>query len=218
MTIKAQVHSIFPEPIVEVNNVGIDQEKIQKLYAQQEWAATNADDNAEYFLQISKNLKVLDDSNEFKARILGMINEYARDVLRYRNKFYLTTSWFVKAEKNKISVIHNHGNAMICAVYYFGLAKDSKAKIVFEKPFQSQFDLKPVDYNVFNGPSYKFELGNDSLLIFPSHLKHKVVRHENPETRKSLAMNFMPKGLVGSGTTELDLGEGDTPEFAMGYG
>ncbi len=89
MTIKAQVHSIFPEPIVEVSNVGIDQEKIQKLYAQQEWAATNADDNAEYFLQISKNLKVLEGNNEFKTKILGMINEYARDVLRYRNKFYL---------------------------------------------------------------------------------------------------------------------------------
>ncbi|MEQ8407392.1 MAG: putative 2OG-Fe(II) oxygenase [Gammaproteobacteria bacterium] len=207
---KAQVNPIFPEAIVEVSNVGIDQEKIQSLYAQQEWTATNPDDNAEYFLQISKNLKVLNGDNEFRSKILGMVNEYARDVMRYKNKFYLTTSWFVKTEKNKISVMHNHGNAMISAVYYFGLAKNTKAKIIFERPFQNQFDLKPIDYNIFNGPSHKFELGNDSLIIFPSHLKHKVVRHENPETRKSLAMNFMPKGMAGAGTTELDLGDSET--------
>ncbi len=204
---KAHVNPIFPEAIVEISNAGIDQKKIHDLYARQEWMSTNPDDYAEYFLQISKNLKVLDDTLDLKNKILGMVNEYSRDVLRYKNKFYLTTSWFVKTEKNKISVMHNHGNAMISAVYYFGLAQDTKAKIIFERPFQNQFDLKPIDYNIFNGPSHRFELGNDSLLIFPSHLKHKVVRHENPETRKSLAMNFMPKGMVGAGTTELDLGD-----------
>jgi len=200
-----QLYPIFPEPILEVRAVGLDQDKVQNLFKKQAWADTNADDNPDNFLKISKNLKVLDDAEDIKKIFMTIVNEYARDVMRYKNKFYMTTSWFVKAEKNNISVLHNHGNSIISACYYFGLLGDKKSKIVFERPFLSQFDLKPIDYNNFNGVAHIFEIGNDAILVFPSHLKHKAMRHENSETRKSLAMNFMPEGLVGTGTTELYL-------------
>jgi len=202
---KPQVYPIFPEPILEVKDIGVDQDRILNLYEKQEWGNTNADDDSDKFLKISNNLKVLKEAEELEKIFVGIINEYTKDIMRYKNRFYLTTSWFVKTEKNKISVLHNHGNAMISAVYYFGLSDTNKAKIVFEKPFLSQFDLKPMEYNTLNCIGYDFEMENDSVLVFPSYLKHKVVRHENNEDRKSLAMNFMPKGIIGTGSTEIYL-------------
>jgi len=202
---KPQLYPIFPEPILEVRDVGLDQNKVLNLFKNQVWTDTNADDDPDNFLKISKNLRVLDDAEEIKKIFITIVNEYSRDVMRYINKFYMTTSWFVEAEKNKISVLHNHGNSIFSACYYFGLSGNKKSKIVFERPFISQFDLKPIDYNNFNGISHILEMGNDSFLVFPSHLKHKAMRNEHSETRMSLAMNFMPEGLVGAGTTEIYL-------------
>ncbi|MEZ5491987.1 MAG: putative 2OG-Fe(II) oxygenase [Gammaproteobacteria bacterium] len=176
---KPLILPIFPEPIVAYNDVEVDLEKIHGLYDKQEWKSTNSEDNADYFLQISKNLKVLDENANLKKAFVDIINDYTKNVMLYENTFYMTTSWFTKTEKNKISVLHNHGNAMFSAVYYFDLPEGKKSKITFEKPVTNQFDLKPTTYNVLNGPSYVFELGNDTVLIFPSYLKHKVNRHEN---------------------------------------
>lgn len=199
----AQLQPIFPEPIVEYSKIGADQARISRLYEQQQWEPTNTGDNPEYFLKISRNLNVLGEDQQLKDFFEGLVNNYASKFLLYENRFHATTSWFTMAEKDKISILHNHGNAMFCAVYYFGLSGDRKAQIAFEKPVLSQFDLKPKQYNVLNGPAHVFDMGNDSMLVFPSYLKHKVVRHEHDEVRKSLAMNFMPIGRAGAGTTEI---------------
>ncbi|MCB1669930.1 MAG: putative 2OG-Fe(II) oxygenase [Gammaproteobacteria bacterium] len=202
---KSQLLPIFPEPIVEYRELGVDRERMETLYARQEWKSTNADDCADYFLQIGRNLKVLDDERDLQKIFVDIINQYTTGFMKYENEFYMTTSWFTRTEANKISVLHNHGNAMFSAVYYFGLEGNNKSKITFEKPVAPQFDLKPTSYNALNGPSYIFELGNDSLLIFPSYLRHKVNRHEYREIRKSLAMNFIPKGVIGQDTNEIYL-------------
>ncbi|MCG8416301.1 MAG: 2OG-Fe(II) oxygenase family protein [Pseudomonadales bacterium] len=201
----AQLLPIFPEPIVEYKNLGIDPSRLDELYESQSWASTNSEDNPDYFLKISKDLKVLDKDNELKKSFLGVLNGYTKTFMLYANEFRMTTSWFTKAEKGNISIFHNHGNAMFCAVYYFGLPAGCKSKITFEKPFSNTFDLKPTEYNALNGPSYVFQMENDSMLVFPSYLKHKVNRHESNFTRKSLAMNFVPQGVIGSGTNELRL-------------
>ncbi len=204
---KPQLLPIFPEPIVTYNDIGIEQDRLQRLYDRQEWKSTNSEDNPDYFLKISRNLKVLNEDWKLRDRFVDILNDYARNVMLYENKFHMTTSWFTKTEKNKISVLHNHGNSMFSAVYYFGLGDGENAKITFEKPTASQIDLKPKAYNVLNGPSYVFEMANDTILIFPSYLKHKVNRHENENVRKSLAMNFMPNGIVGVDTNEIYLSE-----------
>lgn len=202
---RAQLLPIFPEPIVEYKNIGADQVKLENLYEMQEWKNTNSEENPGFFLEISKNLGVMNVDSALKKFFEEIVNEYASKFLLYTNSFYMTTSWFTKTEKNKISVLHNHGNAMFSAVYYFGLSGENKSRITFEKTISSQFDLKPTAYNVLNGPSHVFEMGNDSLLIFPSYLKHKVNSHESPETRKSLAMNFIPRGVIGHDTNEIHL-------------
>lgn len=202
---RAQLLPIFPEPVVEYKNISADQARIEGLYDRQEWKHTNAGENPEYFLKISKNLRVLDEDQDLKRFFVEIINVYASDIMLYTNKFHMTTSWFTKTEKNKISVLHNHGNAMFSAVYYFGLNSGLKSRITFEKPVASQFDLKPKGYNALNGPSHIFEMGNDSLLIFPSYLKHKVNSHDYSEVRKSLAMNFIPNGVIGDDTNAVHL-------------
>ena len=201
----SKIHPIFPETLVQHVDLGIDQERLLKLYDLQSWHSTNSEDNAEYFLQISENFQVLDAVKDIKKVFLDLVNEYAKDLMLYENEFYMTTSWFTKTEYNKISSIHNHGNAVISAVYYFDLEGDEKSRITFERAFLSQFDLKPKSYNVFNSPTHFFELGNDAMLIFPSYLRHKANRNTNERVRKSLAMNFLPKGAIGDYLTEISL-------------
>jgi len=206
---KPQLLPIFPEPIVMYTDIGIEQDRLQRLYDRQEWRSTNSEDNPEYFLKISRNLKVLNDDRQLRDRFVEILNDYAETVMLYENKFHMTTSWFTNTEKNKISVLHNHGNSMFSAVYYFGSGDGEKAKITFERPSVSHLDLKPKAYNVLNGPSHVLEMANDTILIFPSYLKHKVNSHENDNVRKSLAMNFMPSGILGVGTNEIYLSASD---------
>ena len=129
---KKKIHPIFPETIVQYNLIGIDQKELQKIYEEQEWQHTNSDDDPEKFLKISKNSKVLDKYPEIKNVFVEMVNEYAAELMLYTNRFRMTTSWFTKTEKNRISTLHNHGNAVISAVYYFGLASNKKSRITFE--------------------------------------------------------------------------------------
>ncbi len=98
---RVQLHPIFPEPIVEFNNIGVEQNKLQNLYEKQEWGDTNSDDNSDNFLKISKNLKALNEDEELKKIFADLINRYATEVMQYENKFYMTTFWFVKTEKIK---------------------------------------------------------------------------------------------------------------------
>ena len=104
---KAQVHPIFPETIAEFNGIGVDQKKLQALYDKQLWESTNAEDDPEKFLKISKNMQVLNDDKALKKIFVDLVNQYAERVMLYKNSFLMTTSWFTKTEKNKISVLHN---------------------------------------------------------------------------------------------------------------
>ena len=149
---KSQLLPIFPEPIVEYRELGVDRERMETLYARQEWKSTNADDCADYFLQIGRNLKVLDDERDLQKIFVDIVNQYTTGFMKYENEFYMTTSWFTRTEANKISVLHNHGNAMFSAVYYARTLKYEMGRTehfpIYENGKNLEVGLTPIGREV----------------------------------------------------------------------
>ena len=43
------------------------------------------------------------------------------------------------------------------------------------------------------------------IILFPSHLEHRVLENDSNMPRYSLAFNFFARGTVGGGTSELKI-------------
>ena len=97
------------------------------------------------FTEISKNSQLLKEMPEIKSAMLVSLKKYTTNVLKYKNDFKVTTSWFTKTEQNQFSIMHNHANSMFSAVYYFG--NNINSKIKFEKKSLSMWELTPTDHN-----------------------------------------------------------------------
>ena len=46
---------------------------------------------------------------------------------------------------------------------------------------------------------------NGTIIIFPSYLPHQVVEHKDSGVRKSLAVNFIPIGEIGTGNGSMSI-------------
>ena len=82
---------------------------------------------------VSSNLNILD---EPKFAYLKMIlkkefDSFAKDQMKYKNDFEITTSWLTVSKKNEQSTFHNHNNCMYSGVFYLQTDENS-GDIVFE--------------------------------------------------------------------------------------
>ena len=135
-----------------------------------------------------KNIKIVIEK-EFK--------KYVEDVLRYENKFKITTSWITKSKPNQESNYHNHNNCMFSGVLYLK-ANENSGGIDFLNFENNRFLLKAKDYNVFNGRNYTLDAKEGRILFFPSEVYHKILKNRSSEDRYSLAFNFIPIGNIGN--------------------
>ena len=146
----------------------------------------------------SNCLNVLNDK-QFKDLKKVLMNEFylfTKDHMRYTNQFEITTSWFTKTLKGQSSNWHNHNNSMYSAVLYLQTDENS-GTISFNKYENKRFDLEVQDCNILNSPEWKITPVNGLFLIFPSEIYHKVQENKSDIVRHSLALNFLPTGLLG---------------------
>ena len=201
---KGFITPIFPELVVKYKDLDIDIDELNLLYDKQKWIQSNKEDGS-YFLNVTQNTNVLDENIHLKNKFVDVLNEFGKNVMHYTNEFYMTTSWFTKTEKNQISIFHNHKNSMFSAVYYFGQPDGELSYLKFQKPYETDFEIIPEKYNDYNGTDYEFAFSNDTLIVFPSYLKHKVMINKYDTDRKSLAMNFIVKGEIGNRVNRINI-------------
>ena len=99
--------------------------------------------------------------------------------------------------------MHNHANSMFSAVYYFG--NNVNSEIRFERKSMSMWEIEPTEHNEFNCGTDTMIIENGTIIIFPSYLPHQVVEHKDNVTRKSLAVNFIPVGEIGTGNGSMNI-------------
>lgn len=151
----------------------------------------------------SKNRNVLDSDVYMKDGLLSLAEDYIVNVLGYDTGIQITTSWFTKTLKDGHCVDHTHCNSWFSAIVYFGDYDSNSASLMFSvnpPPILVPFK-NPNFLNCYN---LTVEAKRNKMIIFPSHLRHKVLFHQSDIPRYSLSFNIMPFGLTGEGDSTYD--------------
>lgn len=146
----------------------------------------------------------------FKSYCQAQLNHYAHEVLKIDKKqqFYITQSWGNLNTPGTNHHSHIHLNSMISAVYF--VTGDS-SPILFERNLSSYLfplcEFTTTEFNEFNSDSWRVDNTKDTLLLFPSSLKHSVPNNKTNEERISISFNSFVKGTIGKSekATELKL-------------
>jgi uncharacterized protein (TIGR02466 family) len=101
---------------------------------------------------------------------------------------------------------------MISGVYYID-ADSTTAPITFEKAymypnlFHNSVPLtyKKKNYNQYNIQQFTTNPVTGDILLFPSHLQHKVDRLDSKKDRYGIAFNCFAKGNIGYGSEQITL-------------
>ena len=141
--------------------------------------------------QGSLSTDVLDDN--LKREFCIEVKLFLRNVLNYNQDIKLTTSWFTRRKPDTIANTHKHVNSWWSACYYL----QDESEINLEKDIP-QIYVNPTVWTRLNGLARTLKAKKGTLLVFPSYVLHTPVLHEK-NLRYSLAMNFMPLGIVGEG-------------------
>ena len=90
-------------------------------------------------------------------------------------------SWFNIYKRGDYQEYHHHAGCIASAIFI--LKSGGNTKINFEKPFQEMiFSETPTEI--------QYESEDAKLIIFRSHVKHSVSRHDFDTDRVSLAFNY----------------------------
>tara|TARA_Y100000004_G_scaffold82096_1_gene92107 strand:+ start:1091 stop:1717 length:627 start_codon:yes stop_codon:yes gene_type:complete len=200
------LYPLFSEPLYETKiDLSSDElEKVLDVYEQEEFTSINQ--SVLNKLMITENRKVIDKLPFLHEKLSNAFHDYTREFLNYSNKFKMVNSWFTKTLKGGYSNWHYHANYAFSSVFYFG-NDEQVSQISFKSYKQKTFNLQPKKYNMYNNNEFNIKVKNGMLLIFPSHLWHKVDDQSCDEIRKSLASNWFPIGDIGERDGELFIQE-----------
>lgn len=200
---KFTVLPLFSKPIYVTNiDLTIDENKMLQNFCKKQ-KFNNFD--------VTKNKNILNENKlDFLSnKILHYFNNFKNDVLNYENKFVITTSWLTKLlPKKSGGDYHIHSNCMFSAVFYINV-DDKSGNICFEHFNDNNWHLIPREknYNLYNSKEFFITPKKNDLIIFPSNLRHKVLKNNSSIIRYSLALNLIPIGKIGSNDSFLNLPE-----------
>jgi uncharacterized protein (TIGR02466 family) len=192
-----KVHNLWPIPIYDSYIPVKDEWKNKIINLEYERTHVNNSD-------ISKDRNILNSLPDLKKELENHCELFVRKFLRIKNnaKFYLLNSWSNLHSTNESSQIHYHGNSLLSGVYYpifpknsgdISFFKTGNHTNIFHQSIRFEYD---EDTHV-NTEMYKLELDEGKVVIFPSHLEHKVEKNLSKEKRYSIAFNFFVKGKFG---------------------
>lgn len=108
----------------------------------------------------------------------------------------ITQCWANYSEKGQAHHVHAHPNSFISGVFYMQTDKTTD-KIYFIKSGYNQIEIPTKTYNQYNSETWWFEAEENTLILFPSSLSHKVDPVMVDQTRVSLSFNTFPVGVLG---------------------
>ena len=191
---EAIVYQLFSMPLMAMS-LDIDNDKLLK-YIKNITYRSNMNSDKCY---ASKSVKILENKKLKKEKeiFLKAIKEYLK-LLGYTQGFKILNSWSTKVKSNYESQPHVHTNTWISGVYY----TQDNSSIQFLKSWSntSFFNLEfDSSTNIYSATKWDVHVKKNTLLIFPSELKHKINKNILKEDRYSLAFNVLPVGSFNKG-------------------
>jgi len=149
-----------------------------------------------------------------KRNIKTVVDYYTYELLDVDNnvEFEFSTSWINRLEPGEKIDLHDHANAIISGVYYIEV-NNTSAPITFVKnkqhlnmfPASARPLTKGQNWNQYNSDSMTVQPQNGNVLVFPSHLEHKVESSTSNDYRYGLAFNLYCKGQLGNHSVMVNL-------------
>jgi uncharacterized protein (TIGR02466 family) len=207
-----EVLALFPTPLY-ISFCDIDIQESVKIFETCKLQTVEQQWQNDYGLR-SENTYVLDQEkcNLLRLWILEHVKNFAQKLLNFENlDFAITQSWVSIKSKGQRHTAHRHPNSIISGVFYW--EEYEQMPIIFHKPEATgtysslKMTTLPGKNNFpYSWDSYAVSPKKNSLILFPSHLKHSVDSLQTDTIRKCLAFNVMPKKIIGNngGLDELD--------------
>jgi len=146
----------------------------------------------------SSNFYILKDNlPELRKEFETQIDYYLKNIISPSTgvSLYITQSWLNYTEQGQFHHEHAHPNSIISGVFYFNAHKEHDRIYFFKNQYR---DMKILpEWNWFNAESWWLPVETGMLLLFPSHLRHKVAITTGDHTRISLAFNTFATGIIG---------------------
>jgi uncharacterized protein (TIGR02466 family) len=111
-------------------------------------------------------------------------------------KIVITQSWANYTTKGQGHHVHRHPNSFISGVLYIK-TNENKDKIKFHNNKNSQIQIEPTEWNIFNSKTWMLEVNENELYLFPSELVHEVPTTEGDAERISISFNTFLVGQLG---------------------
>ena len=189
------ITELFPIPVVTYEMPTLD--KKQKSWLSDQPTITNVGN------RITKNKNLLDEDfmSPVKERIEMFLAEYYRQTISNSNeiKLRITQSWCNYAGRGESHHKHHHPNSILSGVYYVQTNDEDKIYFYNEKLMNSTFSVSTTEYNRYNSETWWIPTDENSLVLFPSDLRHSVEsRNTDDPDRISLSFNTFYTGSIGS--------------------
>lgn len=144
---------------------------------------------------------------DLKSFLEEKANEYFNKIFTPPEDLSLviTQSWLNYTSKGQFHHTHRHANSFVSGVFY--IDTDDNDKINFYEEIWAPYSIPSQNYGCYNSPLRWFPTEKNSLVLFPSNLKHGVEEIIDDHTRISLAFNTFFNGTIGKyeDATELKL-------------
>jgi uncharacterized protein (TIGR02466 family) len=123
--------------------------------------------------------------------------------------FNLQNSWVMRHKKGDWSHEHNHANSIFSGILYIETDEQS-GEIVFLKGnhlnlFPSALNIPVTNYNEINSSMWEITPTSGQLILFPSHLTHRVSPSKSDNLRYCIAFNLFPNGILNQEMAELEV-------------
>ena len=196
MNKKAVLYPLFSEPLLDIK-LDLDSKKMLTYLKNLKYRPTN---NSEKCNQ-SLNNNLLKDPKLKQEKIAfeESVKYYLKNILHYSGGFKIRTSWATKTEKNGQSQLHVHRNSWLSACYY--PEENIDFKITFQRTAISHICVDYDDHDsIYSAEAHTHCPEENSLIIFPSLLQHKIQKNKSKKNRYSFAFNIDPVGHFKQGS------------------
>lgn len=190
------VMPLFSTPVMIYNTEPVVDEKVLAFCNNLDYTLNEAQN----FISTNKHILNEPELADIKREIDKAISIYTHEVLHWVDQeFYVTLSWINKNPPGSSHHQHNHSNSLFSGVFYI---QSVNSTIRFAAPrdhlSQGMLKFEPLEYNLWNSPSWRLPVIDNQIVFFPSSTQHSVDINENSVDRISLAFNVFVKGTLGT--------------------
>lgn len=153
----------------------------------------------------SQRKNVLTEARFKKIRLIAdeAMRRYVHDILRIPTTctLKLIDSWVVVGTPGSETNLHLHANSLFSGVFYIQSLPDAGVLGLYMPESQNTYCTptirpQPEELNIFNSAYWYVEPQTHDVVIFPSHVMHRVSRNNSGHVRIAIAFNYFLEGLI----------------------